>query len=168
LRFTWGEKAAMLDAMRLTDYISRDRVFVVRPAADKQSFLETLVGLVQQQCPELDRQVLLERLLAREEEVTTGIGHGVAIPHATMEGLPETCCFIAQTPDGLDFLSLDASPVHITFLLLSPPGATGRHIRLLARIARLTDNEKYVYAVATAESADEVYALTVAEDSRHV
>ena len=77
-------------------------------------------------------------------------------------------CVIAQIPEGVDYLALDTSPVNITFLLLSPPGKTGDHIRLLARIARLASNEVFLSRITKAKDAVEIYALTVEEDNRHV
>jgi PTS system nitrogen regulatory IIA component len=154
--------------MRLRDHITRDLVFVLRDAPDKRTFLRRLVDLVQRQLPVINPEQLYGRLLERERLVTTGIGHGVAIPHATVEGLPETVCVVVQTPQGVDFEALDAAPVVVTFLLLSPPGRTGLHIRLLARIARLADSAAFISSIASAHSDEEIYTLTLAEDDRHV
>lgn len=155
-------------AMRLRDHTNRDLVFVFEEQCEKRPFLERLVGLVKEQLPGVDSEALLERLIQREEQVTTGIGHGVAIPHAMVDGLDKTCCVVVQIPGGIDYESLDASPVHVAFLLLSPPRVTGLHIRLLARIARLVDGGELVRNMARASGADEVYEALLAEDGRHV
>ena len=118
--------------------------------------------------PRIDEQALLERLTAREEEVTTGIGHGVAIPHATLEGLEHTLCVVAQIPSGIDFLALDASPVHVIFMLLSPPGTAGVHIQLLARIAQLVDSQDFIARMATVSDADAVYEQIIEEDELQI
>lgn len=154
--------------MRLRDHVSRELVFVSQGAPDKRAFLEQVVGLVHDCCAGVAREELLQRLLQREEQVTTGIGHGVAIPHAMVGGLDRPRCVVVQTPQGQDYESLDNTPVHIFFILLSPPGATGTHIRLLARVARLVDRDAFVTRVATAASADEVLQLILEEDERHV
>ena len=154
--------------MRLRDHTSRELVFVFSEPCGKRPFLEQLVGLVREQLPGIDDASLLARLIAREEQVTTGIGHGVAIPHAIVDGLERTRCVVVQIPGGMDFESLDASPVHVAFLLLSPPGVTGVHIRLLARIARLVDSGQLVQDIARAASADEVYEVLMDLDGRHV
>lgn len=154
--------------MRLCDYISKDLVFIIDDAGDKPTFLKKVVSLVQERYPALDKDRLLGRLMEREEQVTTGIGHGVAIPHAAVDGLESTLCVVAQVPGGIDFQALDASPVHVIFLLLSPPGSTGTHIRLLARIARLVDEETFVLRMAQAHGAEELYEVVSQEDCRHV
>jgi PTS system nitrogen regulatory IIA component len=161
-------EATLGGAMRLRDYISRDLTFVIHSPLLKVDCLRELVDHVKQRHAEIDELALLERLIAREEEVTTGIGHGVAIPHATLEGLEHPLCVVAQIPAGIDFLALDASPVHMVFMLLSPPGATGVHIRLLARIARLVDNQDFIARMVTASDAEAVYEQIIEEDERHV
>lgn len=154
--------------MRLRDYLSPDLVFVLHGAPGKCAFLERVVDLVHERCPSIDRDLLLAGLLEREEQVTTGIGHGVAIPHTMVPGLDRPRCVTIQTPEGQDYEALDGSPVHLFFMLLSPPGETGTHIRLLARVARLVDSEAFVSRVATAGSAADVLRLTLEEDERHV
>ncbi len=154
--------------MRLKDFTEEDLVFVLTGVADKTSFLREIVSRVKSRLEGIDEERLLVRLVEREEEVTTGIGHGVAIPHATVEGLDQTHCVIAQIPEGLDFNALDSSPVHLIFLLISPPSSVGVHLRLLARIARIVSRDKFVYRVATAGSARDIYRLVEEEDGRHV
>ncbi|MCP4599537.1 MAG: PTS sugar transporter subunit IIA [Proteobacteria bacterium] len=154
--------------MRLTDYIAEDLVFVVHEQPDKRSFLAKLATCVAERFPDIDGRALLTRLIEREEQASTGIGHGVAIPHATIEGLDKTWCVIAQIPEGTNFEALDGSPVHIVFLLLSPSGKIGDHLRLLARIARLASNEEFISQSTTVKEADKLYALVVEEDGRHV
>ncbi len=154
--------------MKLRDYTKRELVFVFGEQCDKRPFLQRLVRMVKGQLPDIDDASLLERLYAREEQVTTGIGHGVAIPHAIVDGLDRTRCVVVQIPGGIDYESLDSSPVHVAFLLLSPPGVTGVHIRLLARIARLVDSGELVSDMARADGADAVYQVLMEQDASHV
>jgi len=154
--------------MRLRDHVSRDLVFILRGMADKRGFLAQLVALIVDRCPEVNGAILLQRLLEREEQVTTGIGHGVAIPHAVVEQLDRTRCVVVQTPEGLDYEALDGSPVHVFFVLLSPPQSTGVHIRLLARIARLADSAQFIAHIVAALSEDAIHTLILDEDGRHV
>jgi PTS system nitrogen regulatory IIA component len=154
--------------MHLIDYISENLIFVLSKPENKLDFLEKLVGCVKSRFASIDEAALLDRLKEREEVVSTGIGHGVAIPHATIEGIDKTYCIVAQISDGVDFQSLDAAEVHIVFLLLSPSENVGTHLRLLARIARVVMNEAFVATLAKAEVNWEIFALIAEEDSRHV
>ena len=154
--------------MFLKNHMDRNLVFANLKPADKLSLLEALAEKTAARLPSIDRSELLRSLKEREDQVSTGIGHGVAIPHTTVEGLTDTVCLVAQLPGGIDFEALDASPVHLVFLLISPPERTGKHIRLLARIARLVSDETFVYQIATAADAAALFARVVHEDQRHV
>ena len=154
--------------MHLKDHISRDLVFIITGQSEKEAFLKELVNRVKDRFQNIDDATLLKRLIEREEQVSTGIGHSVAVPHATLDDLDESVCVVAQTPQGIDFKSLDSSMVHITFLLLSPPESTGVHLRLLARVARLASSQSFIRKMATAKNVEELYDLIEEEDGRHV
>ncbi len=154
--------------MHLKDYISEDLIFIIPGPKNKLDFLETLVARVKDRFPRIDERALFDRLIKREEEVSTGIGHGVAIPHATVEGLQKSHCVIAKVLGGVDFDALDGALVHTIFLLISPPEPGGVHLRLLARIARFVMSPTFIQRMASAQDTAEIYASLVEEDSRHV
>lgn len=154
--------------MRLQNYIEKGLIFAGLRPADKLSLLRMLATQVKEQKAEIDQEDLLQRLLKREEQVSTGIGHSVAVPHATVERLPGPVCVLAQIPGGVDFKALDATPVHFVFLLLSPPAGIRDHVKLLARIARLVEREDFIVSLARAKDVEEIYSLIVSEDNRHV
>ena len=154
--------------MHLEDFMDRNLVFIIDKPKNKLSFLEILAARVGSVIPGIDVISMLSRLEEREAEVSTGIGNGVAIPHTTVKGLKEPVCVIAKTPGGVDFESLDGSPVFISFLLLSPPHSTGTHLRLLARIARLVMNDTFISSIIDAVDVKEIYDITAREDLQHV
>jgi PTS system nitrogen regulatory IIA component len=154
--------------VRLKEYISKDLIFIIRGSADKPSFLKDLTRCIKKQLPSIDEEKLLTSLVDRESQASTGIGHGVAIPHTTLDGIEKTVCIIAKSPDGVNFESIDSTPVHLTFLLLSPPGKVGNHLRILARIARLASRKELVSGTQAARNEAEVYTSIEKEDDRHV
>ena len=153
--------------MKLCHYLNEQCVFIELKPADKQALLNMLAEEVVRCHPGVDRDQLISRLLEREKAGSTGIGRGVAVPHATIEGLPETLCMIARLPGGIDFGAIDQKPVRLVFLLVSPPGEIGLHVRLLARIARLLKRGELLSAVEGDVSARQVCALVQREDERH-
>jgi PTS system nitrogen regulatory IIA component len=154
--------------VRLKEYISKDLVFVIRGSDGKTAFLKDLTTCTKKQFPSIDADTLLANLTKRENQATTGIGHGVAIPHTNLAGIEKTVCVIALSPDGVDFESIDSTPVHLSFLLLSPLGHVGKHLRILARIARLVTREGLVSSMASAENEADAYTILENEDARHV
>ncbi|MDP2482734.1 MAG: PTS sugar transporter subunit IIA, partial [Candidatus Palauibacterales bacterium] len=104
-------------------------------------------------------------LLAREKILSTGIGHGIAIPHAISASIPEPQVIVGVSPDGADYDSMDGEPVHVFFVLLSPPDRAGHHTRLLARIARLGRDPAFVEGLRSCDDGRTVIE-TIAEYER--
>jgi fructose-specific phosphotransferase system IIA component len=80
---------------------------------------------------------LTRALLAREKLTSTGVGDGIAIPHAMLPGLEETLLAFGRKAEGLAFDAIDRKPVQLIFLLAGPPGREFVHLQLLSRLARL-------------------------------
>lgn len=114
-----------------------------------------------------DESPVLEALLQREAAQSTGIGGGVAIPHAVYPALESTVIELALSREGIEFLALDEQPVHTLFLLLSPPASSGVHIKLLARIARLMRQPDILPELLSATTADEVIDKIRQFDEQH-
>ncbi len=154
--------------MKLTDYMDQELIYADFNADDKPGFLAAIADLVSERFPEVNRKELYEKLNQREAAGSTGIGCGVAIPHAMIDGLSKTVCILICIPRGIAFDSIDQLPVRLIFLLLSPPGETGLHIKLLARIARLIKNEDFINSVAVSCDPQELHRQIAMEDNRHV
>ena len=154
--------------MKLINYLDQNLIFVGVKADDKAGLLALLARRVADRYPDVSPDELRRKLIEREQAGSTGIGFGVAVPHATVEGLPQTVCMLACTTEGLDFDAIDHRPVRMVFLLVSPPGETGLHIKLLARIARLIKSGGILKAASPSMPPKEVYELIAREDTRHV
>ncbi len=147
--------------MQLTDLIEpRDFLIGFEPA-DKweavRALLEHLVAVGRVDAARKDD--LLERILDRERSMSTGMEHGVAIPHAAVEGLPRAVAGIGAvaTPGGLAFESIDARPTYLVVLLLIPKAQKLLHIRTLAEIARVLSREGVRQALVSARTPDEAW-----------
>jgi len=157
-----------MPVLRLADYLREDLVLWDLPRLDKPSFMKAFVAEVAARLPAVDEPELLERLLAREAQQSTGIGDGLALPHAMVQGLERTLLVVGRASEGLDFAALDSQPVDLFFLLLSPPNAADQHLRALARVARIIGAEDMLQRLRSAEGADELFRMLLAEDARHV
>jgi PTS system nitrogen regulatory IIA component len=110
-------------------------------------------------------------LLERERLGSTGIGKGVAIPHARVAGLRQIITSFGRSKVGADFKAIDGKPVHFFFAVLTPEAAAGAqasdaHLRLLARISRIFSHPAFRDAVLQAPDAGAIYRLIVAEDEK--
>jgi PTS system nitrogen regulatory IIA component len=154
--------------LRLADYLQEDLVLWDLAGDDKSSFLKTLAAEVAARLPGLDEPELLDRILAREKQSSTGVGDGLALPHATLPGLERTVLVASRARKGLAFDAPDSKPVDLVFLLLSPPDASNEHLRLLARLARIFNSQRTLETLRGATAPSELFQMLLDEDARHV
>jgi len=145
--------------MILTQILQPTCVKVPLEGKDKQSVITELVDLLDTNELLLDKNVVLEAVLAREQTRSTGIGSGIAIPHGKCKAVKELVMAIGVADEPIDFASVDDKPVRTIFLLVSPVDQTGPHIQALARISRLMLDEQFKQGLEKTTSADEVYEL---------
>ena len=129
--------------------IPPEHILLASKASGKRALITEIAGLL----PAMDPDQVLELIMAREHLGSTGIGHGVAIPHSRMADLPEPVIAMARHPEGIDFDAIDGQPVYIVVLLLVPDQEDNQHLELLARLARLLQNADFRKSVM--EAADE-------------
>jgi nitrogen PTS system EIIA component len=148
--------------MNIADLISPDRVFFGLKAADKSRLLAELsrraasaAGL-----PPQDIQRALE---AREALGSTGVGAGVAIPHARFPGIDRFIGLFARLERRVDFYAVDDQPVDLVFLLLVPTDAAGEHLKALACVSRRLRAPDGAAGLRRATDAEELYAALVGD-----
>jgi PTS system nitrogen regulatory IIA component len=107
----------------------------------------------------LNERTIFETLLQREKLGSTGIGHGIAIPHGKMPKLERLFGLFARLDRPIDFESLDGQPVDLVFLLLAPEGAGADHLKALARVARLLRDPDTANKLRDSRDADALYAV---------
>ena len=154
--------------MKLVDYL--DSRFVVPEVSPDsvRGVLRQLVAPLAGRGAVEDVDGLMDALLERESLQSTGIGSGVAVPHAICDELAEPRIVLGRCRDGVDFRSLDQRPVHLFFLLLSPSADTGVHIKLLARIARLVRHPELLHKVRESTDAAGMIGEIRAYEQEHV
>ncbi len=153
--------------MKLHHYLRPELVTLDLETEGVENTLRDLVHLLAESGLARDEGSVLDALLERESAQSTGIGGGVAVPHAVYPELNSTVIALAISRKGIDFLSLDEKPVHAIFLLLSPPASSSTHIKLLARIARLMRQPDVLEQLLNASSADEVIEKIRQFDEQH-
>jgi mannitol/fructose-specific phosphotransferase system IIA component (Ntr-type) len=153
--------------VRLLDYLDPECVRLDPSKLDKESTLRFLVDLVVEQGVVRDADRLLEALRRREEVVSTGVGNGVAIPHADLPEIEAPRLALGIFPNGVDFDALDEEPVYSVFLLLGTPRTPGLHMKILARIARLSKDAEFSDGLRNAKDARAALETLERVESRH-
>ena len=128
----------------------------------KDELLEELVDILAKDYPKdwiFPREEALRALRKREEKMSTGIYKGVAVPHATFEGIDKLRGVIGISKRGIDFDSLDGNPVYLVFMLVSPPSQAEAHLEALRQIAILIQDPLLLENLMKATTPEKVYAL---------
>jgi PTS system nitrogen regulatory IIA component len=152
--------------MKITDFLASDCVAADVDAAGKREALAVLVDTLAAAEPAIQPARLVEALLERERIGSTGIGDGVAIPHAKMKGLRRLTAAFGRSRTGVDFEAVDGRPCHLFFLLVAPEEAASDHLRALSRIAKLMRDAEIRRRLLEAPDAAALYALLTEEDDK--
>jgi len=145
--------------MTLIDLISEDVVKVPLEHTGKaeviRELLDTLAGTGK--LSETDRAY--NALLERESQGSTGLEHGIAVPHAKTDAVETLTVAIGISPNGIEFGAMDGQPSKLFFLLLAPPDQSGPHLEALSEIARLSRSEAFLRALISSRSPADVLEL---------
>lgn len=153
--------------MRLTDFVVREALVPRITANTKEEVIREMVRSLCStgRVPAKDENGIVEAILKRESLATTGIGRGVAIPHARYENLSQLIAAIGLAPQGIPFDSNDNEPVHVVWMLLYSPDKPGEHLRALERVSTLLRQDKFRTELMNCTSADEMWQKLATEDA---
>ncbi|HBG45480.1 MAG TPA: PTS fructose transporter subunit IIA [Deltaproteobacteria bacterium] len=152
--------------MRLADVLREEYIITDLEAREKKELLNEMVSVIMVIETELDRDSVLRALLERERLGTTGIGHGVAIPHGRVKGLRDLKVFFGRSRKGVNFDSMDKLPVHLFFLIMAPENSASAHLKVLASISQLLKNQEFRTRLLTADTRSEIYRAIVEAEIR--
>ena len=145
--------------MKLLDLLSVDCIRAPLESTSKQGVINELVDLLAADNRVKSASALKEAVWTREQTRTTGIGHGLAIPHGKCDGMSNLAIAIGKPAQPMDFEAIDEQPVSLVVLLASPPDRTSEHIQALALISRMISQEEFRERIYAATSADEIHTL---------
>jgi PTS system nitrogen regulatory IIA component len=145
--------------MLLTNYIKPAAIIPDLQAANKAEVLKQLTHTVFEKKQEAFIVPALDQIMARETTESTGIGRGIAVPHARVSGLKNLVCAVGRIPDGLDFAAVDRKPVHLVFLICYPPTQQTTYLNFVATVAKLLRDGEHVKAILKADKPEEIHAI---------
>jgi len=151
----------------IRDLLRHDLIIEDIQATDKTGVIREFAGLLKATSRINNEDELVRVLLDREALGSTGIGDGVAIPHGKLHMIPEMIVAFGRSGKGVDFDSMDARPVHLFFLLVTPEDRPGEHLRALARISRILKNPALREGLRCAPHREELLRLICEEDGRY-
>jgi fructose-specific phosphotransferase system IIA component len=145
--------------MKLSKFCDERLVIFNMKASTKHEAIAELVALAGTSNMIKDEQQLLQDVKEREELVTTGVGYGVAFPHAKTKSAKGIVIAFGRKDKGIDFDAMDHKPVSLFFLIAAPEDAIGAHLNVMARLSYLMKSEENREALLEATSPGDVLAL---------
>lgn len=142
--------------IKLSDILNKVSIKLNANIESKDELLSDLVKLAGITGNISDLEKALNDVKAREDVMSTGVGKGIAIPHAKTISISKTVAALVTLNNYVDYDSLDKKPVNIAFLLLSEPVNIGNHLRLLSQISKLLNNESLRDRILESKSEEEV------------
>lgn len=145
--------------MKLSKFSEENLILFDIKSKSKNEVIEELVGLITTSNMVTDRELLLKDIKEREELVTTGIGYGVAFPHAKTKSVKGIVIAFGRSSEGLDFEAIDHKPVYLFFLIAAPEDAIGAHLNVMSRLSYLMKSEENRQRLMKVTSPGEVLEL---------
>ncbi|MCQ2539365.1 MAG: fructose-specific PTS transporter subunit EIIC [Acetatifactor sp.] len=145
--------------MRITDLLSASSVSLTAAPANKEDALNQAVALMAKSGKLSDEAAYRKQVFAREEESTTGIGEGIAIPHGKCGAVKEPGLAAMVIKNGVDFDSLDGEPVELLFLIAAPDTEDNVHLDVLSKLSMMLMDEEFTASLKKAGSVDEFLSI---------
>ena len=145
--------------MKIEGLLSEKYIALNLELALKSQVIEKMLSLVTDHAGVKDIGRLRDDVLKREREMSTGIGKGIALPHAKTDGVTEPILAFATLSNVMDFDSIDNEPVRFVFLLATPEDMLAEHLKLLGRITKLAGREDFRQSLLLSTSPAEVIEL---------
>ncbi|RHW51645.1 PTS fructose transporter subunit IIABC [Lactobacillus bombicola] len=145
--------------MKIRDILAPESVIMSLKATNKEDAIQEMADLEVETGIVNNEADFIASIWARENESTTGIGDGIAMPHARNESINKARVLFAKSEQGIDYNSLDGQPVYLFFMIAAPAGADNTHLEALAKLSSLLINPDLVSALKKAKTPEEVIAL---------
>lgn len=145
--------------MKITDLMLKETMIMNLKAVTKEAAIDELIASLADHNRINDPFLFKEMILKREAESSTGIGGGIAMPHAKTKAVNEPTVVFAKSTAGVEFEALDGEPAHLFFMIAAPEGGGTVHLRTLAALSRLLIDSDFIQKLIATQTPDEVITL---------
>lgn len=153
--------------MRITDLLKSESIALGQKPADKESAIRQLADLMAASGNLSDKEQYLKDVFTREASGTTGLGDGIATPHAKSTGVKEAGLAAMTVPAGMDFESMDGKPARLFFMIAAPDSANDAHIQILQQLAMMIMDPDFKEALIAAKTKEEfLHLIDLKEDGK--
>lgn len=145
--------------MRIIDLLDKKSINLNLKSNNKSSVIDELIDLVDANGNLIDKKEYKKEIMAREEKGSTGIGEGIAIPHAKTKAVKKACLAAGVSKSGINYESLDGSLANLFFMIAAPDGANNTHLEVLSKLSTVLMDENFRKSLINSTSVDEFLSL---------
>lgn len=145
--------------MNIKDLLVKDVMIMDLKATTKEAAIDEMIAKLAASGRISDAEIYKEGIMKREAQTSTGLGDGIAMPHAKNKAVNQATVLFAKSAQGVDYDSLDGQPAFLFFMIAAPEGANDTHLQALAGLSKLLINPDFVASLKEATSPDEVEEL---------
>ncbi|MGX1901219.1 PTS fructose transporter subunit IIABC [Thermolongibacillus altinsuensis] len=142
--------------MKITDLLKEETIVLHLKAKTKEEVIDELADVLDRAGKLNDKQMFKQAIFAREAQSTTGIGEGIAIPHAKTKAVRVPAVAFGRSQEGVDYEALDGKPSHLFFMIAAPEGANNTHLEALSRLSTLLMDASFRAKIENASTKEEV------------
>ena len=147
--------------MEISDVLSMDCTACAIQSSSKKKVLELISKLAGNKIGYIDTVTIMTSICDREKKGSTGIGHGIAIPHGRISGLQSAVAVLVTTERPVEFDAIDGMPVDIYFALLVPAEDASNYLSILSKVAEKLNNSQTLAAIRRATSATQLHEAVI-------
>ncbi len=149
-----------MESLEICSYLRPERVLYLK-TADKEQAIELLLDLICRDEKIIDPQKIRHAIWEREKSMSTGIGEGIAIPHARSKAATDFVVAFALVREGLNFEALDGKPVNVIFMIVANDTQDKKYVRLLSRLMLRMKNTELITNLLSCKDSSELYKVLV-------
>jgi fructose PTS system EIIBC or EIIC component len=154
--------------MKITDLLTKETIILHLKAKTKEEVINELVAKLQEAGVLHDAQAFKEAIFAREAQSTTGVGDGIAIPHAKTAAVKRPAVAFGRSESGIDYDALDGKPSRLFFMIAAPEGANNTHLEALARLSSMLMDSSFRARIESASNEEEIIRLITEKEEEEM
>lgn len=143
--------------MNIYEILSIDTILPNAEASSKESLLKMMLEILNSTGKVKDQAGAFKEIFDRERIMSTGVGKGIALPHAKTSAVDNSIGALITLSHPIDFNALDGNPVNIVFMLLGTEDNVGKHLKLLSKISRMMNNDDFRMQILHSKTSSEIY-----------
>lgn len=154
--------------MRIQDILQKNAIIINLEASTKTELLIQMAEYLASLYDLKDKAMVVQKIMNREAEMSTGIGFGIAIPHARMEGIDRVYMIAARIIKGIEFNAIDEQPVHLIFMMISPANTTSPYTQILSSLSRIMSYEEIRQSLIEADTPESFLSVITRGEDKYV